>query len=88
MEMDRVEGKPGIQNKLYTPHWKLVLIYSTLYIVEGFKYMHSHTQIIYIVIYFRNSRSRKRFVFFLSIYLFHSYIHVCFQLAAFAWEHI
>ena len=38
--------------------------------------------------YFKIGRSTKRFVFFECIYLFCSYIRVCFQLLAFAREHI
>ena len=43
---------------------------------------------IYIYTYFKIGRSTKRFVFFEIIYLFCSYIHVCFQLVAFFREHI
>ena len=43
----------------------------------------------YIYIYFKMSRSMKRFALFLGfIYLFYSYIRVCFQLIALVREHI
>ena len=44
---------------------------------------------LFIYIYVKMSRCSKRFVFFLGfIYLFYSYILVCFQLVAFVREHI
>ena len=39
-------------------------------------------------IYIKTGRSTKRFVFLEFIYLFCSYIHVCFQLVAFVRKHI
>ena len=53
-------------------------------------HMHTHTHVhtyIYIYIYIKMGRSTKRFEFF-SIYLFISFLHICFQLDAFVTEHI
>ena len=43
---------------------------------------------VYVCMYFKIGRSTKRFVFFLFIYLFCSYLRVCSQLVAFVREHI